>query len=449
MGDALKRTRGRYLDGDISSLPNFTYVKSERRPPSAKPVTLFEDHGPSLSSVPSALRGREFITDENHGVDYEEVILRHQHDIADDNKNDELLILNTDVGGDMDLIRSGIFASSKGSLHRVTRSASVDTFWDYYGPILATNPINLSLPPYTDDNLDTLGTEAIKRIKPTNNVSNLAVDLAEARSEGLPALPGVSSWEARTSVAKAAGSEYLNKVFGWDPLVGDIRDACYAAANAHKILESYQRNSHKLVRRRYEFPVVDGTVDSLYAANVNPFTGSGNANAGIFLSPQSGDVIRTRRTYKRTWFSGAFTYHLPPGFTSGNPVVSAASKAGPLLGIELTPEVVWNATPWTWALNWVSDVGDLVSNISDMIVDGLVMKYGYIMQHQVVADTYTYVGPINYQSGSISADFPASVTAFVERKRRKRATPFGFGLSFSGFSPRQLAIIAALGFSRR
>jgi len=34
-------------------------------------------------------------------------------------------------------------------------------------------------------------------------------------------------------------------------------------------------------------------------------------------------------------------------------------------------------------------------------------------------------------------------------KRRRRATPFGFGLEFDSFSQFQLSIIAALGLSKR
>jgi hypothetical protein len=126
--------------------------------------------------------------------------------------------------------------------------------------------------------------------------------------------------------------------------------------------------------------------------------------------------------------------------------VDAAAKAGPLLGIELTPEVVWNATPWTWALDWVSNIGDCVSNISDMIVDGLVIKYGYVMEHYVSSRTYYYAGTGKYKP--IGGVVVSPVTLFYETKRRRKASPFGFGLDWSGFTPRQLAITVALGLTR-
>lgn len=116
-----------------------------------------------------------------------------------------------------------------------------------------------------------------------------------------------------------------------------------------------------------------------------------------------------------------------------------------LLGISLTPDTVWNLAPWTWAVDWFSNAGDVVSNVTDWAVDGLVLRYGYIMEHSLVRDTYTFVGPTTFQSES---QRPQALIFSSERKLRRKATPFGFGLNWDGLSPRQLAIAAALGLSR-
>jgi len=124
----------------------------------------------------------------------------------------------------------------------------------------------------------------------------------------------------------------------------------------------------------------------------------------------------------------------------------AAAKAGPLLGIELTPEVIWNASPWTWAVDWFSNAGDVVSNVSDWSTDGLVLRHGYIMEHIVTTVQYALDRPTRIKPlGSI---FASPVTAYLETKRREKATPFGFEIGWNGLSPRQLAIAAALGITR-
>jgi hypothetical protein len=260
------------------------------------------------------------------------------------------------VGGEFFLQRSATV--SEGNQQRIHGelqnypSAGLKSVYDYTGPVYAIPPGNNVRPsgPVIRD-LKPIGTHAIALVKPTNNVANLATDLAEIRRDGLPHLWGVESWKARTFRARQAGDEYLNQEFGWAPLVSDVRSASYAAANAHRLLKSYERNSHKMVRRRYEFPIESSESWQVVSTGQFPwFPDRGIPTSGIISGALgTGDILRCTRFYRRTWFSGAFTYHLPIGFNSRYKLIRAASQAGPLLGIELTPEVIWNATPWTWA----------------------------------------------------------------------------------------------------
>jgi len=125
--------------------------------------------------------------------------------------------------------------------------------------------------------------------------------------------------------------------------------------------------------------------------------------------------------------------------------VDHATRAIDVLGLDLDLEVLWNAAPWSWAVDWFSNTGDLIHNMNRWSTDGLVLKYGYIMEHSVVRDKYTFVGPTGMKPVST---YPPSVTLVTETKIRRRATPFGFGLTLSGFTNQQKAIVAALGISR-
>lgn len=430
-----KRTRVRSLPDwrkqvGRGSLHETSYNKS------TKVTTEKESIGPTLVLNTGSPSGRQVTVDENH---------------ASRLGSFKRFQFTGDVGGEFESTKQAVIAIG-GSAHlfRVAEDATVKNVSNYFGPCLATNPGALVPVDPGKQNLDPLGTHAIALVKPTNNVANLATDLVEARQEGLPSLWGVNLWKGKTNLARAAGSEYLNQQFGWAPLVSDIRDASYAAANAHKILASYERNSHKMVRRRYEFPVEKSESTSLFASSVNGWANIPNGMFGpgqLLDSTQTkGNVYKTTRFFRKVWFSGAFTYHLPLGFNSRYKLIRAASQAGPLLGIELTPEVVWNATPWTWALDWVSNIGDCVSIYSDMATDGLVIKYGYVMEHVVQSDTYTFVGFDGYRPAVRNR--PGSVVAYFERKRRVKATPFGFEIGWEGLTPRQLAISAALGITR-
>jgi hypothetical protein len=126
-------------------------------------------------------------------------------------------------------------------------------------------------------------------------------------------------------------------------------------------------------------------------------------------------------------------------------MIRALARADRLFGLNLTPDLVWNLTPWSWAIDWFTNFGDVVSNVSDMVTDGLVMRYGYIMEHTVAKNTYTLEG-----FSPLRGSLPVPPMSFVtETKVRRAANPFGFGFTWDGLSPRQLAIAAALGLSKR
>lgn len=301
--------------------------------------------------------------------------------------------------------------------------------------------------PSSDEILMALGTTAIARVKPTNSVADLSVSLAELFREGLPKSPGRSLWEDRARVARGAGSEYLNAQFGWLPLVSDVKDVMTAISESEKIWKQYKRDSGRLVRRRYEFPTL--YPDPVLIAEESGRYPSPTPNTRFFESGWAGgQLTHTRYTRKRRWFSGAFTYYVPDRRDSSGVemLFQHATKARKLYGLTLDPEVLWNLTPWSWAADWFANTGDVISNLSDMATDGLVLRYGYMMEETIVSDEYT-LRDIKWSSTPLPA---RNLTFYANTKtlKRVRATPYGFGLTFEGFSPRQLAILAALGITR-
>lgn len=287
------------------------------------------------------------------------------------------------------------------------------------------------------------GTTLIARAKPTNSPANLSIALAELFREGLPKAPGVSFWKDRANIARGAGSEYLNAVFGWLPLVSDIQDVAKAMSNQKKIWRQYQRDAGRVVRRSSGFPSEKTTTQISLATGRDP-----NPPTNSFVVKSKGTYTVTRHVKRDIWFSGAFTYYLPKAGDNAffDKWVSRLTKAEAVYGLTLDPEVLWNLTPWSWAADWFANTGDVISNLSDIATDGLVMHYGYVMEHVVECDEHSLVGWRPHR-GSLDHDLRLYVVR--ETKQRLRASPYGFGLTWDGFSPRQLAILAALGVTRR
>lgn len=290
--------------------------------------------------------------------------------------------------------------------------------------------------------LAAFGTTAIARVIPTNPLAGLAVALGELRSEGLPSLVGLQTMRGRTLRARSAGGEYLNVQFGWLPLVSDIEAMSNSFSNSDELTREYERNSGKRLKRRYAFP------DEISFTTTNMGTGRpvpALTPTGFYLG---GTRTLFRYSYRkvRRWFSGCFTYYLPPYQANGDNRKRNAQLRNYLYGTRLTPETAWNLAPWTWAADWVANFGDIVHNVTAFANDGLVMPYGYMMEESTGTDTYIH-NPITYQS------YPSGVGALTQTftrtvKQRIRATPFGFGLDPGSFTGRQWAILGALGLSR-
>jgi len=320
--------------------------------------------------------------------------------------------------------------------------------YEYSGPLkarsISVGPTSTLWPTltYPDEALiTTLGATAIARCLPTNPISDAMVFLGELKNDGLPHIIGSSITKEKALFFKNLGDEYLNVEFGWKPFISDIKKFATAANNSEKIIKQYVRDSGRGVRRTYKFPTVATTeVTDLTGGLPLPSLVTPYYSRGATLMPRQ----KSRLTTVDYWFSGCFTYHLSLGSSSSEKAMLHAQLARKLIGLEITPEVLWELAPWSWAVDWAVNIGDVLHNVSAFAQDGLVMKYGYMMAHSVISDTYT-IDPTGYQNRLVDG---LSQTFGTEIKVRRKATPYGFGLSSAGFSTRQWAILAALGLSR-
>lgn len=158
----------------------------------------------------------------------------------------------------------------------------------------------------------------------------------------------------------------------------------------------------------------------------------------------AGERVVTVETVTRRWFVGSFTYALPSRGDSWRRMIGHGTEADKLFGIALDPDVIWELTPWSWAVDWVSNTGDVIHNATEMALNGLVMRYGYIMEETTSIQTARIVN--SRLTPSFLNSVPASKRIATSKVRRP-ANPFGFGLTWEGLSPSQLAIAAACGIT--
>lgn len=318
---------------------------------------------------------------------------------------------------------------------------------EYRGPMFAyanqrAGSVTDSLSPSSNSALDAFGATAIARCIPTNPLSGAGQFLAEVRE--LPTTSKVASWYGlskelralpRGKLLKRGSQDWLNFQFGWVPFVSDVKDFLKVARNSEKHIRQFQRDSGKGVRRKYKFPPLITTTVTYMGA------GYGAPSLDSYLVAYPGVLTKTEKTTVNRWFSGSFTYYLPPekpGYKSFD------AYAHRLYGLRLDLDLIWKVAPWTWFADWFTNFGDNVHNVAAFSNDGLVMRYGYIMEHTITETTYALNGlglfglpPLNLTQ-----------TFVTETKARRKATPYGFGLDPGTLSAKQWSIIAALGISK-
>jgi len=279
----------------------------------------------------------------------------------------------------------------------------------------------------TDLSMIGLGTTAIARCAPANPSVSVPTLIGEIGREGIPALIGRNSLKERTRIARNSGGEYLNIEFGWKPLVSELRSLAKTVNDSATIWNEYRKGSNQKTRVGFHFPSELDT--QVYTGDHIPIPVS---YTGGFLSGTT-----SQQRSRKAWFKGCFKYYIPEPVGFGDKMSYWQSQASKLYGVRLTPDIVWNLSPWTWAADWFANTGDLLTNVSNLGTDGLAMQYGYQMSEETLTT----------EIRAVKNGLATRRTRINKRAKRIAASPYGFTATLSTLTSRQLAIIAALGFT--
>jgi len=299
------------------------------------------------------------------------------------------------------------------------------------------------------------GTTAIAQCAPTNPTSSLGTGLAETFREGFPTLPGIQAWKRKTEILRNAGSEYLGYQFGWAPLHSEVQDVTNAARHHRDIMQNYRHNEGKPIHRRFDFPVETLRLEEEVSPIAAPITGR-LSTTWLFGGPaEAKRKVVYEKTTKR-WFEGSFSYGGPGKADNFQRGIHFGSEADAVYGLKLTPTLLWELAPWSWAVDWFSNAGDVINNVTMFGAAGLVMRYGFMME-ETHESYHTEWGDGKFCDNVGSVASPKIVPKYEGRgkrglfkttKSRIPASPFGFGVGWEDLSPTQLAITAAIGITR-
>ena len=232
-------------------------------------------------------------------------------------------------------------------------------------------------------------------------------------------------------ILNAAGAEYLNIMFGWIPTLHDVQDTLVAVRDSAKLVRDFNERYGRTYRFRKVLKEEIQSVSREISGTQFPYVAALQSNASKI---QISGTVKTK-----VWASGAFTILPVTDEQRSNSLLQQWRQADYLLGLQPDPEMLWEATPFSWLVDWQSNIGDVMKNASYVGLDGLVFRYAYAMMSMeidVLATCGTFAGR------QVQARFTGS------RKVRVAGNPYGFAITPESFTSKQWSILAALGLTK-
>lgn len=335
-----------------------------------------------------------------------------------------------------------------------------DRPFEPFGPKYYTGNFITSVPSdfaYLKPDITGWGAKGFSRalpVKPSMNLVTFIIELRDVPDMLKSTHEWFSQFEKKKWTNRSAsfwGDQYLNLEFGWLPFIQDLKSILNLMSQIERTRQFIKRNNRQRVHRKVQLlstHTYDTTqVDSAMSTTLAP--------ANIFGLPYDpagkGSVVTTTEFRRDIWFEGMFRFHIPEDRLWGSNQWVLNLE---LMGLLPDLNQIWKATPWTWMIDWFTSAGSIMTNVSLMAEYAQVAEYAYVMCHDYIR--VSKVGAHRVASGTqskstdpiIYATQYATSTRTRETLQRQVASPYGFGLTWDGFNPYQLGILAALGLSR-
>lgn len=310
----------------------------------------------------------------------------------------------------------------------------------YPAPIPVSAALNVTNAKSSLGDVSSLGAGAYQQfspVKPRVELGQFIAEFAEIpRMLASTAKTFHKTWKSmggrsRSLAPKDVANEWLNTQFGWVPFLSTIRDFYGTTVKLDNHLKRLKKYNGKWQRR-------EGRVRQTLASETL-YNGSGY----IFFTMSSAfgakpHCIAVQETHQDVWFTGKYRYYIPELEKSAWPKAVIAR----LYGLDISPSLLWELTPWSWLIDWYANVGSVLKNWNDNQDYDLVTKYAYIMGTTRKVNRVSC--HISTNGGSLSDEWEF----FGTRKQRVGATPYGFGVQFNDLSTWQISILSALGLSK-
>lgn len=294
------------------------------------------------------------------------------------------------------------------------------------------------------------------RTDPGKPLANNAQAIAELYRDGFRLVGReLINWRSGTTslsgLGKALGGEWLNLQFGVLPTARDFANGISAVMKIDAAMTKLRNESGKTIRRKTTLKDTTTVTNSsvTWGWPFAEYEWSGDLNTLL-----DGSTIHSTTTITRekVWYVARYKYTMrEPG-----PLSDLVTRAK-LAGLVPSASLAWELLPWSWVVDWFSNVGDVMKNMSPSAADNLICLHSYLMKETETRTIHTYSGSFqekdhseygwkcSQSSGSFHNTWEVST---ITKMRVGGRNPYGFHFGWADLSTYQQSLLAALGISR-
>jgi hypothetical protein len=234
------------------------------------------------------------------------------------------------------------------------------------------------------------------------------------------------------TILKGVADSYLQASFNLLPLLNDIAALRGSLVNLRRELEALRQRAFVPQRRHFR-----RSLASIYPDEPN------NVLAGTFPSfwvNTSPSASRSTRYNERMFTATIEYWYKLPALSDCDFAVRALLDR---LGVNLNPQIIWNALPWSFVVDWIFGVSRWLGQFQTRLLEPVVHINGFccsVKVQRVVTTSMsigTYAGPVS-----------SFTEEAYERKVGLQWDEVTSSISSSGLSLKEFSLSAALLLSR-
>jgi hypothetical protein len=235
---------------------------------------------------------------------------------------------------------------------------------------------------------------------------------------------------------------YLQYMFNIGPLLSDIcniqRSLKQTRSQVNKLLENEGKRTIVRYGHRVESPVYANSSLALMGHSI-----------GQNYIDRPSELIGTGNSYRTVTADLQFRAQMEYNYTLPGWQRHNAQLLGLLdsLGVQLNPQIIWNALPWSFVIDWVADVGQWLSQFSNANLKPVTMIHRFCWslhgRRTISCSKDLMIGTPYARTG-----IPVSTIREEAYIRSPSRPDMVSALTGSGISLTEFSLAAALGGSR-